>query len=404
VSEKQPGRRGARILLYKFLAIALALVALVAGAAITLRKLPVNVPLVGMLFGASVSNADEAAIKRRLNLPPGFEINLYATGLGDARLMALTAAGDMFLSASDDGNVWFITADRDGDGRADAKTMVAKGLTDPHGLWLEGDTLYIAEQDKVSAYKADLSTGRLGGRRIILDNVPAHDGHHTRTLKKGPDGWFYLTIGSSCNVCLESHPWRAAMIRFRPGGEPEVYAAGLRNTVGFDWQPGTGDLYGVDNARDWLGDDFPPDELNLIVRGGFYGWPLYNGDNVKDPDVEAPPGSGPPSPIAPAYNFNAHVAPLSIRFLRYQRAPGLAGAALVGQHGSWNRSTKIGYRVVSLHWDEAGRISLKPFIEGFERNDDVIGRPVDVVEAADGTIYISDDHAGAVYRVRYTGN
>lgn len=237
----------------------------------------------------------------------------------------------------------------------------------------------------------------------MLKGLPAGGGHWTRTIKKGPDGWLYVAAGSSCNVCIERHRFRAAMIRFRPGGKPELFATGLRNTVGFDWQPATGALYGVDNGRDWLGDDFPPDELNRIEKGKFYGWPLFNGDNVPDPDFGTRADAATADPVPPAYAFNAHVAPLSIVFLEHARTSAYDGAALVAQHGSWNRSTKIGYRVVSLHWAGDGTITLKPFIEGFERKGRVSGRPVDVIEAEDGTIYVSDDFAGAVYRVTYRG-
>lgn len=373
----------------------------VAAVGVAIATLPVNLPLMNLLFGPGANAASGETLQRRITLPDGYEISLFAEDLGDARLMALTPDGDLFLTASDDGEIWFISRDRDNDGEADNKTRVADGLGDPHGLLLDGETLYVAEEARVSTYRANLETGELSGRKTILDDVPASDGHHTRTLGKGPDGWLYLTIGSSCNACVEQHPWRAAMIRFKPGTEPEVHATGLRNTVGFDWQPSTGDLYGVDNGRDWLGDEFPPDELNKIVRGGFYGWPIYHGDNVEDPDVKSVPDRDTGEPIAPAYGFKAHVAPLSIRFLKNQRAPGLKDAALVGQHGSWNRSEKVGYRVVSLHWDAQGNITLKPFIEGFEKDGDVIGRPVDVVEADDGTIYVSDDGSGAIYRVTY---
>jgi glucose/arabinose dehydrogenase len=188
------------------------------------------------------------------------------------------------------------------------------------------------------------------------------------------------------------------MIRLADGAaEPEIFATGLRNTVGFDWQPATGALHGVDNGRDWLGDEFPPDELNLIERGGFYGWPWFHGDNVPDPDL-APP-AGIPAPVAPVHAFGAHVAPLSIRFLRHQAGPAMDGAALVAQHGSWNRSEKTGYSIVSLHWGDDGAISRRDFVTGFETDGGVVGRPVDVVEADDGTIFVSDDFAGAIYRL-----
>ena len=237
----------------------------------------------------------------------------------------------------------------------------------------------------------------------VVDGLPSGGNHWSRTVRFGPDGWMYVSVGSSCNVCVESDERRAAMLRFRPdGSDPQIFATGLRNSVGFDWRPGTDDLYATDNGRDLLGDDFPPCELNLVRSGGFYGWPVANGDRVPDPDL----GKGQEERIAksipPAHAFGAHVAPLGIVFLRHPSLPReWRGAALVAQHGSWNRTHKSGYKVVSLHWGENGAIAERDFLVGFEQNENVIGRPVDVAEGADGTIYVSDDYASSIYWVRY---
>lgn len=354
--------------------------------------------LVWLLLAESIAGAAEP----RFVLPPGYEANLYASGLGRARLMQMTDTGDIILSVPPD-RVLLIKADRDGDGRSDGTAVLAAGLASPHGLLLEGNQLLVATESRVVRFGFDSAAGRLtGAPEVLLDGVPDDGGHSTRTLKRGPDGALYLSIGSSCNVCSERDPWRAAMLRFLPGERPEIFASGLRNTVGFDWQPGTGDLYGVDNGRDSLGDDFPPCELNLIRKGGFYGWPFWNGDNVPDPDLGGSSGSVGLQPIAPAHPFGAHVAPLSIRFLRHLKAPGQEGAALVAQHGSWDRSERSGYQIASLHFAEGGKITERPFMTGFITDGDVISRPVDILEARDGTLYVSDDYAGAIWRVRYT--
>ncbi len=359
----------------------------------------------GLAIGGSMAAAqrlDEAKLKRHLKLPEGFEVNLYASGLGRARLMVMTPRGDILLSSpSPAGRVLLIERDADGDGRADGVRTLIKGMRRPHGLWLEGDTLYIAAEAQVFAGKFDHEKRRLlRWPEVVLSGLPDDGGHWTRTIKKGPDGYFYVSIGSKCNVCIERHPWRATIIRFRPGEKAEVFARGLRNTVGFDWRPEDGALYGVDNGRDWLGDELPPDELNRIERGGHYGWPYVHGAGLLDPEF----GGRKPRGLVTrpqVYGFRAHVAPLSIRFLRHTRAPQLKGAALVAQHGSWNRSTKIGYQVVSLHWQADGTIVEKPFLSGFLHRGGVSGRPVDVLEAPDGTIYVSDDYAGVIWRVTY---
>ena len=264
----------------------------------------------------------------------------------------------------------------------------------------------MAESGAVGRVRFEAQTGVVSGsfERIVKD-IPAGGGHWTRTLRFGADGWMYVSIGSSCNVCREQAPRRAAIVRYREDGSGEqIYATGLRNSVGFDWRPADGQLYATDNGRDLLGDDFPPCELNLIVQGGFYGWPIANGDRVPDPDFGKGEEARIASSIPPVHGFRPHNAPLGITFLRSPQVPeAYRGAALVALHGSWNRTRKDGYKVVSLHWQPDGRIVERDFLTGFlgASDDDVIGRPVDVAEGPDGAVYVSDDQAGAIYRVAW---
>jgi hypothetical protein len=224
-------------------------------------------------------------------------------------------------------------------------------------------------------------------------------------VRIGPDGLLYVSVGSSCNVCIEEDERRAALLRFRlDGSGGEVYARGLRNAVGFDWRLETGELFATDNGRDLLGDDFPPCELNRVVQGGDYGWPFANGDRRLDPDFGPGNEARAAASIPPAHGFAAHNAPLGIVFLGGAALPErYRGAALVALHGSWNRTRKDGYKVVSLHWQPDGSIREEDFLVGFLEDEDVIGRPVDVAEGPDGTIFVSDDYAGAVYRVTRSG-
>jgi glucose/arabinose dehydrogenase len=369
------------------------------------ERYAVNAPMINMMsgrFGASSPSSDQFG--SRIRVPAGFSAGLFADELPSVRFMRPLPGGGLLATTPREGKVWLLAPDRDGDGRSDSVRPVLENLNRPHGLDLLGDWLYVAEGDGIGRVRIDRETGeRRGDYERVVNGLPEDGNHWTRTVRFGPDGAMYVTVGSSCNVCVESDDRRAAMLRFRPdGGDPQIFATGLRNSVGFDWQPGTNALYATDNGRDLLGDDFPPCELNRIERGGFYGWPVANGDRVPDPDQGAGQDERIRKSIPPAHSFGAHTAPLGIAFLRNERLPAQwRGAALVALHGSWNRTHKSGYKIVSLHWEEDGTIAERDFMVGFELDENVIGRPVDVAEAPDGTIYVSDDYASSVYWVRF---
>ncbi len=370
----------------------------------------VSIPWQQLTGGAST---DTETVDRQLQVPEGFRVELFADDVDNARWLAVTRRGDLLVSQPRRGQVSLLRADGNGDGRADHRRVLIDGLSRPHGLFLHEDWLYIAESNAVGRVPFDHSDGRLAGSyRKIVTGLADSGNHWTKTIAMGPDGWVYLTSGSSCNVCIEEDPRRATMMRFRPDGSDfEIFATGLRNAVGFDWSPKNGALYATDNGRDWLGDDFPPCELNRVKEGGFYGWPYANGDRVPDPDLGV--GAGPAvqqkiaDSIPPVHDFPAHNAPLGITFLRSPAQPArYRDAALVALHGSWNRSVKDGYKVVSLHWDKQGNIHQRDFLRGFlgENREQVYGRPVAIAEDAGGNIFISDDYAGAIYRVASGGD
>ncbi len=363
----------------------------------------VNAPVLHMVFGTmGADTPDDEVFGSRIVAAEGFGVGLFAGGLPGVRFLRPLEGGALLATTPREGIVWRLEADRDGDGRSDGRTPLLEGLDRPHGVDVHEGWLYVAEGDAVGRVEIDVGTGELDGEYTrIVDGLPEGGNHWTRTVRIGPDGWMYVSVGSSCNVCFEEDERRAAMLRFRTdGSEPEILATGLRNSVGFDWQPGTGDLYATDNGRDLLGDDFPPCELNRVERGGFYGWPVANGARVLDPDLGEGHEERARNSIPPAHPFRAHTAPLGMVFLRHENLPDeWRGVAIVALHGSWNRSRKDGYEVVSLHWNADGTIEERDFVTGFERDEDVIGRPVDVAEGVDGTIYISDDYAGSIYRV-----
>ncbi len=394
--------------LVKCIGIAVSMLAVLgAGACFLLpERFAVNVPLGSMLTGTGPGAPTNDQFATRIRVPDGFSVGLYATDIENARFLRFTSSGDLLVSQPRRGEILLLERDRNGDGLPDGRRTLLSGLDRSLGLDLDDGWLYIGEGSAVARVRFDAEAGTtVGDIERIVTGIPEGGNHWTRTLRIGPDGHIYLSVGSSCNVCEESDPRRAAMLRYRiDGSGEEIYAAGMRNSVGFDWRPGTNELYATDNGRDLLGDDFPPCELNRIERGGFYGWPYANGDNAPDPDFGAGNEAKVRGARAPDHDFRAHNAPLGMTFVRGDAAPGYRGAALVALHGSWNRSAKDGYKVVSLHWPSNGRagpLEERDFLWGLEVDDDVIGRPVDVIEGPDGAFYISDDYANSVYRVAY---
>jgi glucose/arabinose dehydrogenase len=384
------------------LAIAAALAGFAACRWLWPERFAVNAPLGHLLLGRGAGAPAPELFASRIRAAPGFRAGIFAEGVAEARMLRPTAAGDLLVSQPREGAVLLLERDADGDGRSDGRRAILSGLDLPHGIDVAEGWLYVAETGALGRVRFDAAARAVSGEYArIATGLPQGGRHWTRSLRVGPDGLLYLSIGSSCNVCEETDPRRAAILRYRPDGSgEEVFASGLRNAVGFDWRPATGELHATDNGRDLLGDDFPPCELNRVVAGGFYGWPYANGDNLPDPDLGRGHEDRIRRAIPPVHAFRAHNAPLGITFVRGAAAPAaLRGAALVALHGSWNRTRKDGYKVVSLHWMPDGAIEERDFLVGFERDGDVIGRPVDVAEGPDGALYVSDDYAGAVYRV-----
>lgn len=351
--------------------------------------------------------------------PEGFTATIYSREVPGARVMTRDDRGTMLVSSTKSGKVYALP-DEDGDGQADRTVTVLEGLDEPHGILVDcahddgACTLYVAETGALRTYAYD-SGAYAATPTGTIAQFPTGDGHYTRTLLEYPDDQLLVSIGSSCNVCEEGDPRRATVQALDPAtGAMTPFATGLRNTVFMALNPVDGSVWGTDNGRDLIGDDIPPDEVNVIRQGGNYGWPICYGKNVHDTDfdskqyIQDPCASAVPSTI----DLPAHAAALGLAFIPEEGWPeAYRHDLLVAYHGSWNRSKPSGYEVVRIELDEnaryAGGASV-PFLTGFMPEggrgaDDALGRPAGVLAEPGGIVYVSDDHAGAIYRITYDG-
>ena len=340
-------------------------------------------------------DSSTAELLARLRISDGYSLGIYADDIANPRMLHRTGQGRLLVSSPRSGEVLQLD-DADGDGFAESRQVLLSGLSRPHGLDRYDGYLYVAESNRIGRIRYRDGPGQVAGDyEVVVDGLTDNGNHWSKTLRFAADGWMYVAMGSTCNVCEEEDERRATIMRFQAdGSDATIYATGLRNSVGMDFAPWDGALYATDNGRDWLGDDFPPCELNRIEQGAFYGWPYLNGDNRPDPDFGTGAAQRQDSAIKPVFKFNAHTAPLGILF---EAAP--RRSALVALHGSWNRSIPDGYKVVRLHWDAAGQINSSDFLWGFEESGDRVGRPVDIAHDGQGGYFVSDDYARVIYRI-----
>lgn len=365
---------------------------------------PVPTPaalLLGLTLAATAQAQDLPL--DRIQLPPGFKITVFAR-VPDARSLALGAKGTVFVGTRASDKVYAVV-DKNQDGRADAIYTVAQGLEAPNGVAFKDGALYIAEVSRI------LRLNRIEERLVdpptpvvVSDAFPRDRHHGWKFIAFGPDGLLYVPVGAPCNICRPDPQRYALIARMRPDGTGlEIYARGVRNSVGFDWRPGTRELWFTDNGRDWLGDNAPPDELNRAPRPGLnFGYPYCHGGNIPDPEYG---GQRPCSDFTPpAMELGPHVAALGMRFYTGTMfPPEYRGQIFIAEHGSWNRSRKIGYRVSLVRLEGGRAVAYEPFAQGWLQGESAWGRPVDVLVAPDGALLISDDQAGAIYRVSYHG-
>ncbi|MGH7570517.1 MAG: PQQ-dependent sugar dehydrogenase [Gemmatimonadota bacterium] len=367
-----------------------------------MKRALISVAAVSSLF-CSPAQSQELPLET-IRLPDGFRITLYAR-VPNARSMTLSPNGILYVGTRDGNGEVYAVTDPDGDGTGDRVTTIAEGLNTPNGVaWREG-SLYVAETNRILRY--DGIDERLDAPPepvVIADDYPTESHHGWKFIRFGPDGWLYVPVGVPCNICNPESPF-GTITRIRPDGSGrEIYARGLRNSVGFDWHPETGVLWFTDNGRDRMGDNVPPDELNRAPGPGLdFGFPHCHGGDIPDPEFgDARPCSG---FTPPAQKLGPHVAGLGMRFYTGEMFPAqYRDQIFIAEHGSWNRSEKIGYRVMLVRLDESGAaVSYEPFAEGWLQGEEEWGRPVDVLVMPDGALLVSDDEAGAIYRITYEG-
>ena len=339
-----------------------------------------------------------------IELPPGFSIDYYAENVENARSMTLSPNGTLFVGSRNAGNVYALP-DRDRDNRADETIVIAEGLNMPNGVAFRNGSLYVAEVSRVIRY--DNIENRLDDPPepvVVNDSFPTDTSHGWKYIKFGPDGKLYVPVGAPCNVCdkEEEDERYATIMRMEANGSGlEVFARGIRNTVGFDWHPETGELWFTDNGRDWMGDDLPPDELNRAPEPGLhFGFPFCHGGDIPDPEFGELRDCEEFTPTE--VKLGPHVAALGMTFYTGTMFPEeYRNQTFIAEHGSWNRKVPIGYRVTLVRLENGTPISYEPFAEGWLLGFSSWGRPVDVLVMPDGALLVSDDKNDAIYRISY---
>lgn len=353
------------------------------------------------LAGISLAGQGAAPLQR-LKVPQGFHVSIYSDQVPNAREMALGTHDTVFVGSMREGKVYALTG-MNAHGRAEHVYVIAKDLEMPVGVAFHDGALYVSAVSRILKYP-DIENHLSDPPKpvVVTDKLPTKTHHGWRFIAFGPDGKLYVPIGAPCNIC-EPGPDFAKIIRMNPDGTGwQTVATGIRNTVGFDWQPGTHTLWFTNNGRDLLGDNTPDDTLNRVDKPGEnFGYPYCHAGDVLDPQFGK--GHACSEFAQPALRLGAHVAPLGMRFYVGRMFPkSYEGAIFIAEHGSWNRSTKVGYRVVVVHTSKAGKVTgAQPFLTGFLDGQKTLGRPADVQPLRDGSLLVSDDDNGVIYRVTF---
>lgn len=358
-----------------------------------------------------VEVSDDAELEKLIKAPEGFKVRVFARDLINPRMLAVSDDGVLYATRRSVGDVVMLK-DADKDGKADDAVRVASrpGM---HGIAFHGSKVYLAAVNDV--FVADVKEdGTFGPLTRIINDLPDAGQHPNRTLKIGPDGMLYISVGSTCNACAESSPESATLLRAKPDGTSRtIFASGLRNTIGFDWEPASGKLYGMDHGIDWLGDAEQVEELNLIEKGKKYGWPYVYGMGEFNPQDNPPEGitleDWKRQSAEPLLGYTAHSAPMQMAFYSGDAFPAAyQGDAFVAMRGSWNRRPPSGYEVVRIDFENGRPVAFERFLEGFLIRRDggaygYLARLAGIAIGTDGSLFVSDDSNGVVYRVTYEG-
>ncbi len=362
------------------------------------RRFLESVLLISMLLSGPTWGTDLPL--HQIRLPKGFQISLWAR-VENARAMALGAHNTVFVGSREAGQVTALRFDNAM--RVTARHVVARGLRQPVGVAFRDGRLYVSAIDRILRF--DGIEHRLEhppAPVTVVDSLPRETHHGWKFIAFGPDGKLYVPVGAPCNICEPDPDRYAVILRMNAdGSEREVFARGVRNSVGFDWHPHSGELWFTDNGRDWMGDEAPGCELNHAPEAGLhFGYPYCHGGDLADPEFGRKRTCG--EFAAPAWKLAAHVAPLGMRFYTGRMFPAqYRNQILVAEHGSWNRSRKAGYRVMMAELEGTRVVAYRPFAEGWLQGQEAWGRPADVLVAPDGSLLVSDDQAGAIYRITW---
>lgn len=377
----------------------------------------INIFHFSLLFFLSVfssKNNDLDTFLEKIVLPDGFKIEIYASDVENARSMTVSPSGTVFVGNRKSDNV-FALIDENNDGKVDKKYLITDKLKNmPNGVAFHEGDLYVAEVNKIWVFKDIENKLKLIDENgfypedpiLITDDFPSDKHHGWKYIAIGPDNKLYVPVGAPCNICESRDEIYSTITRMDlDGSNREIYARGVRNTVGFTWNKETGEMWFTDNGRDMLGDNYPPCELNKVTKPDqHYGYPYCHGGDISDPEFGSKYACE--DFIKPMQNLGPHVAPLGLKFYDGEMFPEeYKGDIFIAEHGSWNRTKKIGYRITRVKIKDNKSVGYEPFISGWLEKDinDAWGRPVDVVILEDGSMLISDDYANVIYRVTYSG-